>query len=308
MASLPPSYVNLPLQHIRLSHVPASSPTPTPVILLTLYRPGKHNAFTETMTNELEKAFDILSLDPRVKAIVVTGHGKMFCAGADLDGGNGLSYKDDTPRTHRDGGGKVTLAIHRCTKPVIAAMNGSAVGVGITMTLPMNIRIVSDKAKIGFVFARRGIVMEAASSYFLPRLIGLSKAMHLITTGAVYPSTDPLFRELFSEILPPDQVLPRALELADEIAKNTSAVSTHLMKDMMWRNPGTAEQTHLLDSKILLELFEGKDKQEGIDSFLQKRQAEFKGNMGENAPNVWPWWDPVETKAPPTIEELKAKL
>lgn len=309
MASLPKSYAALPFQHIRLTHVPASSPTPTPVILLTLHRPDKHNAFTETMTHELETSFDLLSLDPRVKAIVVTGSGKMFCAGADLDGGKGLSYNGDTPRTHRDGGGRVTLAIHRCTKPVIAAMNGSAVGVGITMTLPMNIRIVSERAKIGFVFARRGIVMEAASSYFLPRLIGLSKAMHLVTTGAVYPATDPLFRELFSEILPAEKVLPRALELADEIARNTSAVSTHLMKDLMWRNPGTVEQTHLLDSKILLELFDGKDKKEGIDSFLQKRPADFRGNMIENAPAVWPWWDPIDTKAPQTVEDIvKSKL
>jgi enoyl-CoA hydratase/carnithine racemase len=260
------------------------------------------------MSNDLVNAFDLLSLDPRVKAIVLTGHDKMFCAGADLEGGQGLSYANDTARTHRDGGGKVTLAIHRCTKPVIAAINGSAVGVGITMTLPMNIRIVSEKAKIGFVFARRGIVMEAASSYFLPRLIGLSKAMHLVTTGSVYPSTDPLFRELFSEIVPPEKVLPRALELADEIARNTSAVSTHLMKDMMWRNPGTAEGTHLLDSKILLEVFDGKDKKEGVDSFLQKRPADFRGNMADNAPSVWPWWDPVDVKAPASIGGLKSKL
>lgn len=228
----------------------------------------------------------------------------MFCAGADLDGGAGLSYADDTPRTHRDGGGKATLAIHRCTKPVIAAMNGSAVGVGVTLTLPMNIRIVSETAKVGFVFARRGIVMEAASSYFLPKLIGLSKAMHLVTTGAVYPSTSPLFSELFSEILPTEQVLPRALELADEIARNTSNVSTHLMKDLMWRNPGTAEQTHLLDSKILLELFDGKDKKEGIDSFLQKRQADFTGNMATNAPAVWPWWEPIDTKVPGKVSSI----
>lgn len=232
----------------------------------------------------------------------------MFCAGADLDGGQGLSYANDTPRSHRDGGGRVTLAIYKCTKPVIAAINGSAVGVGITMTLPMNIRIVSEKAKVGFVFARRGIVMEAASSFFLPKLIGLSKAMHLITTGSVYPATDPLFRELFSEILPPEKVLPRALELAQDIAQNTSAVSTHLMKDLMWRNPGTAEATHLLDSKILLELFDGKDKQEGVDSFLQKRSPEFRGNMVDNAPAAWPWWEPVDVKVPEGVESLKSKL
>ena len=308
MSSLPTSYATLPFKHIRLSHVPSSSTTPTPVILITLYRPGKHNAFTDTMTNDLELAFSLLSLDPRVKSIVVTGHGKMFCAGADLDGGQGLSYANDTPRSHRDGGGRVTLAIYKCTKPVIAAINGSAVGVGITMTLPMNIRIVSEKAKVGFVFARRGIVMEAASSFFLPKLIGLSKAMHLITTGSVYPATDPLFRELFSEILPPEKVLPRALELAQDIAQNTSAVSTHLMKDLMWRNPGTAEATHLLDSKILLELFDGKDKQEGVDSFLQKRSPEFRGNMVDNAPAAWPWWEPVDVKVPEGVESLKSKL
>ena len=230
----------------------------------------------------------------------------MFCAGADLD--TGLSCGGDTARTHRDGGGRVALAIHRCTKPVIAAINGSAVGVGITMTLPMNIRIVSEKAKIGFVFARRGIVMEAASSFFLPRLIGFSKAMHLITTGSVYPSTDPLFSELFSEILPPEKVLPRALDLAQDIVKNTSAVSTHLMKDLMWRTPGTAEATHLLDSKILFELFDGKDKQEGVNSFMQKRDPKFKGNMVDNAPAVWPWWEPVDTRVPESVETFKSKL
>ncbi|KAG0651476.1 AF-toxin biosynthesis 3-1 [Hyphodiscus hymeniophilus] len=306
MSSLPSSYASLPFQHIRVSHVPSSSPTPTPVIIVTLYRPGKHNAFTDTMTLDLENAFSLLSLDPRIKAIVVTGHEKMFCAGADLT--TGLSYQEDTARTHRDGGGRVALAIHRCTKPVIAAINGSAVGVGITMTLPMNIRIVSEKAKIGFVFARRGIVMEAASSFFLPRLVGMSKAMHLVTTGSVYPSTDPLFRELFTEILPPEKVLPRALELAQDIAKNTSAVSTHLMKDMMWRNPGTAEATHLLDSKILLQLFDGKDKKEGVDSFLEKREPEFKGDMVDDAPTAWPWWEPIDTKAPETVDSLKSKL
>jgi enoyl-CoA hydratase/carnithine racemase len=307
MTALPKSYSSLPFKYIRVSHVPSSSPTPTSVILVTLYRPGKHNAFTEGMARELESVFTALSLDPRVKAIVVTGDGKIFCAGADLDGGSGLTFADDTLRTHRDGGGLVTLAIHRCTKPVIAAINGSAVGVGITMTLPMNIRVVSERAKIGFVFARRGIVMEAASSYFLPRLIGLSKAMHLTTTGSVYPSTDPLFRELFTEIVAPDKVLPRALELADDIARNTSAVSTHLMKDLMWRGPGTAEGTHLLDSKVLFEIFKSRDKQEGIDSFLQKRDPVFKDNVQDNGPSAWPWWEPVDTESPEAAD-LKSKL
>jgi enoyl-CoA hydratase/carnithine racemase len=235
-------------------------------------------------------------------------HSKIFCAGADLDGGKGLSFQQDTLRTHRDGGGRVTLAIHRCTKPVIAAINGSAVGIGITMTLPMSIRIVSERAKIGFVFARRGIVMEAASSYFLPRLIGLSRAMHLVTTGSVYPATHPLLSQLFSEILPEEQVLSRALEVATDVAENTSVVSTALMRDLMWRGPGTAEGTHLLDSKILLELFEGKDKKEGIESFLEKRKPEFRGDMERNAPGVWPWWEGVDSRVPGRIEGGKSKL
>lgn len=255
------------------------------------------------MASSLVTAYDLLSVDPRVKAIVVTGHGKIFCAGADLS--TGLSYKGDTARTHRDGGGMVALAVHRCLKPVIAAMNGSAVGVGVTMTLPCNIRVVSEKAKIGFVFARRGIVMEAASSFFLPRLIGYSSAMHLITTGSLYPSTHPLLADLFTEIVPEPQVLPRALELAVDIAKNTSAVSTHLMKDMMWRNPGTAEATHLLDSRILIELFGGKDKLEGVSSFLEKREPRFEGNMLEHAPGAWPWWEPVDIRAPDVGKEVK---
>ncbi|KAL3423450.1 enoyl-CoA hydratase/isomerase [Phlyctema vagabunda] len=310
--SLPPSYTNLPFDHIRISHVPELSPAPTAVVTITLHRPGKHNAFTDTMADELARAFTLLSADARVKAIVVTGHSpadapnRIFCAGADLDAG--LAYTQDTARTHRDGGGRVALAIHRCTKPVIAAINGSAVGVGITMTLPMNIRIVSRAAKIGFVFARRGIVMEACSSFFLPRLIGYGKAMHLITTGAVYPATSPLLSDLFSEIVAPDRVLSRALELADEVARNTSSVSTHLMKDLMWRNPGSVESTHLLDSKILLELFAGKDKKEGVDSFLQKRAPDFKASMDIDAPLAWPWWEPIDIKAPVTIGETKAKL
>lgn len=295
MDSPPLSYAELPYQQIRVSHVPSSSPHPTPVILITLYRPAMHNAYTEVMTEELVNVFNLLSADDRVRAVVVTGHGSIFCAGADLELGLGKDSQQDTIRNHRDGGGRVALAIFRCTKPVIGAINGSAVGVGITMCLPMNIRIVSSKAKIGFVFARRGIVMEAASSYFLPRLIGYSKAMHLVTTGAVYPSTSDLFKDLFSETLEPTAVLPRALELADDISKNTSTVSTHLMSDMMWRGPGNPEETHLLDSKILKEMFQGKDKEEGIDAFLQKRPANFKGTMEKDAPSTWPWWKPIDT-------------
>lgn len=167
---LPKAYDELNFDTIRVSHVPETSQEVTPVVLVTLYRPKKYNAFTKQMMRELEHVYTLFDVDDRVKCIVQTGHGKMFCAGADLD--TGFVGAQEATRDHRDGGGRVTLAIHRCRKPTIAAVNGSAVGIGITMTLPMNIRIAYEGAKIGFVFARRGLVMEAASSFYLPRLIG----------------------------------------------------------------------------------------------------------------------------------------
>ena len=167
---LPSSYAELPFEQIRISHVPESSREVTPVVVLTLYRPKNYNAFTDKLMRELETAIEMFDVDDRVKCIVITGHGKMFCAGADLD--VGFSSGKEANRDHRDGGGRVTLAIHRCRKPTIAAMQGSAVGVGVTMTLPCTIRIAYEKAKVGFVFARRGIIMEACSSFFLPKLVG----------------------------------------------------------------------------------------------------------------------------------------
>jgi len=167
---IPKSFKDIPFEQIRLSHIPEHAPEATPIILVTLYRPNRYNAFTPKMMLELEQAFTLIDLDPRVKCTVVTGHGKMFCAGADLD--SAFVGGEEEVRDHRDGGGRVVLAIDRCRKPVIGALNGSAVGIGITMTLPMSIRVAYEGAKIGFVFARRGLVMEACSSFFLPRLIG----------------------------------------------------------------------------------------------------------------------------------------
>ncbi|KAF2150819.1 enoyl-CoA hydratase/isomerase family protein [Myriangium duriaei CBS 260.36] len=301
--TLPSSYASLPYTQIRLSHHPSTSPTPTPVIVLTLNRPDKYNAFTEpTMAEELVDAFTLLDLDDRVRAIVVTGAGRMFCAGADLT--SGFKAAATQTRDHRDGGGRVALAIHRCRKPVIGAINGSAVGIGITMTLPMAIRIAYKGAKIGFVFARRGLVMEACSSFFLPRLIGWSRATHLVTTAATYPADHKLLDQLFSETLDrAEDVLPRALEIATDVAENTSAVSQAVMRDLMWRGPLSAEQTHLLDSRIIFDLFTSKDNKEGVQSFMEKRAVKFTGTMQNDAPSAWPWWDYIDT-----AQRLKPKL
>lgn len=207
----------------------------------------------------------------------------------------------------RCSGGRVALAIHQCSKPTVAAIQGSAVGVGITMCLPATIRVAYAKAKIGFVFSRRGIIMEACSHYFLPRLIGLSRALHLTTTGSVYPAEHPLLRDLFSETLPtPEATVARALELADDIAQNTSTVSTKLMRDLMYYGGTSAEEAHLLDSKIIHGLFGGPDNTEGVKSFFEKRPPKFTATMAAGAPAAWPWWKQLDVGYIPKINPSKA--
>lgn len=179
----------------------------------------------------------------------------MFCAGADLQRGFKEGEGMESEREHRDGGGRVALAAHHCKKPIIGAIQGAAVGVGMTMTLPFTIRVALASAKIGFVFARRGLVSEGASSFFLPRLIGFAKALHVVTTGAVYRADDPIFGGLFSETRDtPEAVLARAIELAEDIVRNTSTVSSYLIRELFWRGPGSAEEAHLLDSRVLFGL------------------------------------------------------
>ncbi|KAF2637400.1 enoyl-CoA hydratase/isomeras-like protein [Massarina eburnea CBS 473.64] len=301
--TLPKSYNDTPFTQIRTQHYEKDSS----IIILTLFRPKNHNAFTNTMMLELEQAYAMFDIDDRVKCIVFTATGKIFCAGADLD--VGFVGGNEPINEHRDGGGRVTLAIHTCRKPTIGALQGSAVGVGITMTLPMNIRITYSHAKIGFVFARRGLVMEACSSYFLPRLIGHSRAMQAITTGSTYLANDPIWSGLFAHTVDtPEAVLPKALEIAEEVVKNTSSVSTYLMKEMMFRDTGSAEGTHLLDSRIIYELFTSADNKEGVQSFLQKRPANFTGTMDNTTLGAYPWWNPIDVVRRPKLEASKPKL
>ncbi|KAK5992687.1 Enoyl-CoA hydratase AKT3-1 [Cladobotryum mycophilum] len=296
--TLPDNYNTFTLPALQFSHHPPTSATVTPVIVVKLHRPEARNGFTFQMADSLVAAFDLLSADPRVKSIVLTSSdpkNKFFCAGADF---NGPEKEGEDPGVleHRDEGGEVSLAIYRCRKPVIVAINGSAVGVGLTMTLPANIRVASKDAKIGFVFGRRGFCLEACSSFFLTRLIGASKALHLTTTGAVYPANHKLFDNLFTEIVEPHEVLPTALKIAEEVATNVSQVSSRVMKDLIFRGPSTPEEAHLLESKLFYSLFRGKDAREGIDSFLQKRQPDFQGNIDDDAPVGYPWWTPVDVR------------
>ncbi len=267
------------------------------VALITLNRPDNLNAFTGRMMSELIDTFDAIDRDDSVRAVVVTGAGRAFCAGADLSAGESTfdfeKHGEDVGVSGaRDGGGRVSLAIFQCRKPVIAAINGPAVGVGITMTLPMDIRVVAEDAKIGFVFARRGIVPEACSSWFLPRIVGISKAAELCYTGRVFRAADEAGSGLFNHVVPKDQVLTKALEIAREIADNTSAVSVALSRALLWHGLGEADpqSAHLIDSKCIFWAGRQKDAYEGVQSFLQKRSPEFTMSAWSDLPEFYPWW------------------
>ncbi|KAF1914262.1 enoyl-CoA hydratase/isomeras-like protein [Ampelomyces quisqualis] len=307
--AIPASYDDVRFSQIRIRHhekVPC-------VVVLTLHRPGNHNAFTDTMREEIEAAYAMFDRDERVKCIVVTGTGRMFCAGADLDVGFGEGAggeEAERVQDHRDGGGRVALSIFHCCKPTIGALQGSAVGIGITMTLPMNIRIAYKGAKIGFVFSRRGLIMEACSSFFLPRLIGHGRAMQATTTGATYLASDKIWDGLFSDLVDrPEDVLPKALEVAEDVVRNTSCVSTHLMKELMFRDVGSPEGQHLLDSRVIYELFGSPDNTEGVQSFLQKRPAKFTGSMENTKVTGYPWWMPLDILGRPKVAPTgKAKI
>jgi enoyl-CoA hydratase/carnithine racemase len=272
------------------------------VLTLTLHRPEKLNAFTGTMMNEMIDAFDRADADDAVRAVIVTGSGRAFCAGADLSAGGATFNADaraDRPSgVNRDGGGLLTLRIYQCKKPVIAAINGPAVGVGVTMTLPMDIRLAADVARFGFVFARRGIVPEACSSYFLPRVVGISQALEWTYSGRVFQADEALAGGLVRSVHPKDELLPAARAIAREIADNTSAISVTLIRHMMWRMLGADHpmRAHQIDSRGVYYTGRSADAKEGVEAFLEKRPAHFPGKVSADMPEFFPWWQEPEFK------------
>jgi enoyl-CoA hydratase/carnithine racemase len=268
------------------------------IATITLNRPEKLNAFTGTMMNEIIDAFDKSDADDDVRAVIMTGAGRGFCAGADLSaggstfargGGGEVSGPENVPR---DGGGLVSLRIFASKKPVIAAVNGPAVGVGVTMTLPMDIRLASTAARFGFVFARRGIVPEACSSWFLPRVVGISRAAEWVFTGRVFSAEEALDARLVRSLHEPDELLPAARALATEIAANTAPVSVALSRQMLWRML-TADhpmEAHRVDSRGIQSRGASADAREGVTSFLEKRPADYPDRVSADLPDIFPGW------------------
>jgi enoyl-CoA hydratase/carnithine racemase len=266
------------------------------VLTITLNRPDRLNAFTPTMGHELIEAFDRADADDDVRAIIVTGEGRGFCAGADLaGGGDTFDWRDrqEAEEVPRDLGGRVTLRIYGSNKPVIAAINGPAVGVGITMTLPMDIRLSAEGAKIGFVFTRRGIVPEACSSWFLPRIVGISQAMEWVATGRVFSAEEARAGRLVRSVHPQDELLGAAQALAHEIADNAAPVSVALARRMLWTMLGAAHpmDAHRADSRAMFARGQSGDAREGVTSFLEKREAQFTDRVSDGLPEMFPGRD-----------------
>jgi enoyl-CoA hydratase/carnithine racemase len=264
------------------------------VLTITLDRPDRLNAFTPTMQRELIEAFDAADADDSVRAVIVTGAGRAFCAGADLGGGGDTfdwreraSGEGPVPR---DGGGRVVLRIFDSLKPVIAAINGPAVGVGITMTLPMDVRLAGEGAKLGFVFARRGIVPEACSSWFLPRIVGISQALEWVETGRVFTAEEALAGGLVRSVHPAGEVVDAARALASEIASHSAPVSVALARRLMWTMLGAAHpmEAHRADSRAMFARGQSADAHEGVTSFLEKRPARFTDRVSDGLPELFP--------------------
>src|SRR3954451_1011438 len=265
------------------------------IATITLNRPDKLNAFTARMMREIIDAFDQIDADDAVRAVIVTGAGRGVCAGADLSAGGetfaqGGSDVQTAVGVPRDGGGLVSLRIFRSTKPVIAAINGPAVGVGVTMTLPMDIRLASDAAKFGFVFARRGIVPEACSSWFLPRVVGISRAAEWVYTGRVFGADEAKAGGVVRSVHEPDDLLPAARAIGREIAESTAPVSVALSRQMLWRMLGADHpmEAHKIDSRAIDTRGASEDVREGVSSFLEKRPANYPMKVSSGMPDWFP--------------------
>lgn len=271
------------------------------IATITLNRPDKLNAYTRTMGEEIMAAMDDIDADDSVRAVIFTGSGeRAFCAGADLtpEGGGQVFSSGDTVESLsdtrvRDGGGLLTLRLFESRKPLISACNGVAVGVGATMQLAMDIRLASSTARYGFVFARRGIVPEAASSWFLPRIVGISQALEWCYTGRIFDAEEAKTGGLVRSVHAPQDLLPAAQALAREIADNTSAISVAMTRAMMWRLAATDHpmEAHKIDSRAIYRLSRGADAKEGIASFLEKRPPAYPGKVSADMPDFYPWWD-----------------
>lgn len=278
------------------------------IAILTLNRPESMNAFTGRMMYELIEAFDITDANDDVRAVIMTGSGdRAFCAGADLsEGAKTFDYearseepdRGDLEDLQRDGGGRVTLRMFNSLKPVIGAINGAAVGIGVTMQLPMDIRIASETARFGFVFNRRGINPEAASSWFLPRIVGISKALEWCYSGKVFPAQEALEGGLIRSIHKPDELLDAAKAIAQEMADNTAAVSTSLTRQMMWKMLGASHpmEAHIVDSAAIYRRGQSEDAKEGVMSFLEKRKPTYPVKVSDGMPDFFPWWDEPDFK------------
>jgi enoyl-CoA hydratase/carnithine racemase len=277
------------------------------IATITLSRPDKLNAFTVGMMDEMLDVLDRIDADDAARAVIVTGAGRAFCAGADLSAGadafvlegdgdpvvradGTLNYASEAAR---DGGGRVTLRLFKLLKPIIAAINGPAVGIGATMTLAMDVRLASQAARIGFVFSRRGIVPEAASSFFLPRIVGISQALDWCYSGRVFDAAEALAGRLVKAVHAPEDLLPAARALARSYADNTAPVSVALIRQMMWRGLGMSDpmEAHRLDSRGILSRGRSADVAEGVTAFLDKRPAVFPDRVSRDLPDFFPWWE-----------------
>ena len=283
------------------------------IATITLNRPERLNAFNSQMLRDVMDAIDLVDADDDVRAVIFTGAGRGYCAGADLSGGaDTFDFDSQSPERKaeratergasgdlawlRDGGGLLTLRLYECNKPLIAAINGPAVGVGVTMTLPMDIRLASTKARVGFVFSRRGVVPEACSSYFLPRVVGLSKALEWCFSGRVFDADEALDGGLVRSLHEPDELMGAARSIAAEIAQNTSAISVTVIRHMLWRMLAADHpmEAHKIDSRGIFHLGRGADAHEGVASFLEKRPPEFSLRPSQDLPEYFPWWDEPE--------------